>query len=344
MMERLKPSPKRPGSDPENILRYKEHTMKTIVVIGNGTMAIECLKIMEKYPGAHVSLVVANPKDISLMFLKHYCKTEALDLELSNNVNSAEIVEKIKAIRPQMIFNINSFQIIREELIAIPDDGIINFHNGPLPRYRGINVCSWAIMNGEKKYGVTWHFVEKSLDSGDIVAQKFFDISETETAFSLIIKCIKEGVALFENIFPVFLEGNISRTRQDLKLVTQYTKRDIPNGGFVDYSWNFDKFDRFIRGLTFNSLPNGFIHPKSIVNSRHFYIYKISKCIKYIPETVECGRIIGLGGSGIDVKIKDTVISITEVLNDTMKPIRIDSFIEKYNLEVGIQMKPCGLV
>ncbi|MRS01653.1 hypothetical protein EG832_00245, partial [bacterium] len=88
--------------------------MKTIVVIGNGDMAIECLKIMKKYPNAHVSLVVAYPKDISLMFLKHYCKTEVLDLELSIDVNSAEIVERIKAIGPQIIFNINSFHIIRE--------------------------------------------------------------------------------------------------------------------------------------------------------------------------------------------------------------------------------------
>lgn len=318
--------------------------MKTIVVIGNGSMAIDCLKIMKMYRPAHVALVIADPRDISLMFLKHYCKAEALDLELSSDVNSAEIIEKIRAVGPQILFNVNSFQIIREELMAIPDEGIINFHNGPLPRYRGINVCSWAIMNGEKSYGVAWHFVEKGIDSGDIVAQTCFDLSETETAFSLIVKCIKEGVALFERFFPVVLEGNISRTRQDQTCVSHYTRRDIPNDGFVDYGWNFDTFDRFIRGLKFKPIQNNFVHPKSLVNSMTFYIHNISRCKESFPEMLEPGRIIRLCESGIDVKIKNDAISITEVSDESLKPMRIDWFIEKYKLEVGSQMKPCGYV
>lgn len=305
-------------------------------------MAVECLKIMKMHRQAHVALVIADPQDISLMFLRHYCKAEALDLELSSNVNSAEIVGKIKTIEPHVIFNINSFQIIRDELIAIPGEGIINFHNGPLPRYRGINVCSWAIMNGEKRYGVTWHFAEKAVDSGDIVAQTCFDISETETAFSLIVKCIKEGTALFERFFPVVLEGSIPRIRQDQTLISHYTRSDIPNDGFVDYSWNFDTFDRFVRGLRFSPIINSFVHPKSIVNSRAFYIRTISRCKESVPETVMPGRIFGLCKSGIDVKINDNAIRITEVLNDTMKPICMGSFIETYDLEVGSQMQPCG--
>ncbi|HTP64031.1 MAG TPA: formyltransferase family protein [Geobacteraceae bacterium] len=318
--------------------------MKTIVVIGNGSMAVDCIKIMRGYGQVHVALVIADPKDISLMFLKQYCEAEALDLEFSNDVNSAEIVGKIKAIGPQIIFNINSFQIIREELIAVPDEGIINFHNGPLPRYRGINVCSWAIINGERRYGCTWHLIEKGIDSGDIVAQKIFEISETETAFSLIVKCIREGIALFAEFFPVFLAGHIAGISQNHSLASHYTRKDIPNDGFVDYGWNFARFDRFVRGLNFSPLQNRFAHPKSVVNSMDFYVRKISRCKGYIPETLEPGRVFRFGENGIDVKIKDYAISITEVLEDNMKPIRIGSFIDKYNLEVGSQMKPCGLV
>ncbi len=313
--------------------------MKKIVIIGNGKMTIECLKIIKAYKNAHILLVIADPKDITLMFLKQYCKREGLDLELSNNVNSLDIVEKIKKTKPDIIFNINSFQIIRKKLIGIPSDGIINFHNGPLPTYRGVNVCSWAILNGEKTYGVSWHYVEEGIDSGDIVAQKFFNLSGDETACSLILKCIDEGVLLFKEFFSLLLEEKVTAVSQDSSRSSHYKKRDIPYGGILNYEWNFDKFDSFIRGLDFYPIPNDFVYPKSYVKSRAFYVRKIVKSSKDVSETRKCGQIVDINETGIDVEIGDTVIKIIEVLNDNLKPIKIIDFAESYSFEVGDQMQ-----
>ncbi|HJV35313.1 methionyl-tRNA formyltransferase [Geomonas sp.] len=316
--------------------------MKTIVVIGNGSMAVDCLKIIRMHGQARVPLVVADPQDVSLLFLKQYCGLEGIPLQLSGAVNSADTVGRIRALAPDLIFNINSFQIIKEELIAVPREGIINFHNGPLPKYRGINVCSWAIMNGEKRYGVSWHLVERGVDAGDIIAQRFFPVSETETAFSLIAKCIKEGVLLFGEFFPALCRGELPRTRQDHALASRYTRKDIPNDGYVDYGWNFEKFDRFVRGLNFTPIQNRFVHPTSIVNSMTFYIQKVARYQGAVPSQLEPGTILGVGEGGVDVKIKDDALRITQVLNDSAKPVRLDRFIENYQLQVGGRMEPSG--
>ncbi|HJV66037.1 MAG TPA: formyltransferase family protein [Geomonas sp.] len=316
--------------------------MKSVVVIGNGGMAVDCLKIMQRQGLARVPLVIADPGDLSLMFLRQHCQAQGLELQLARDVNSPETVAMIRALAPQLILNINSFQIIREELIALAAEGIVNFHNGPLPRYRGINVCSWAIMNGEKRYGVTWHFMEKGVDCGDIVAQKFFEVSETETAFSLIVKCIREGVALFEEFFPAFCQGRIARTSQNHAVASRYTRKDLPNGGFVDYGWHFQTFDRFVRGLNHSPLPNRFAHPKSLVDSKVFFVHKIARYQEAVPGLLQPGTIFGLDRGGIDVKIKDGAIRITDVLNDDAKAVRLERFIENYNLRLGGQLKPSG--
>ncbi len=312
--------------------------MKKIVVIGNGKMAIECLDLMKVNQRSEVLLVIADPKDIALMFLRQYCKRQGLRLEISTNINSEDIVAEVKKINPDIILNINSFQIIRDELIAIPSDGIINFHNSPLPMYRGVNVCSWAIMNGEKKYGVTWHCVERSIDSGDIVAQKLFKLSETETASSLILKCIDEGVRLFGEFFPLLIEGKLARVRQDSRLASHYKKKDVPNDGLVDYNWSFERLDCFVRGLNFKPIPNSFVYPKSFLKTKVFYIQKVSRCDNGRPDVRTCGKIVGVSNEGVDVKVNGGVVRLLEVLNSDKKPIDIDSFVEEYNIKVGEMM------
>ena len=194
-------------------------------------------------------------------------------------------------------------------------------------------------MNGEKTYGVSWHYVEEGVDSGDIVAQKYFNLSEKETACSLIMKCIDEGVLLFREFFPLLLEEKVTAVSQDSSRSTHYKRKDIPYGGVVDYKWNFNQFDSFIRGLDFHPIPNAFVYPKSFIKSRAFYVRKIAKSSKDVSETRKCGQIVDISDTGIDVEIGDSVIKIIDVLNDALKPIKILDFAKSYNVEVGDHMQ-----
>ncbi len=64
-----------------------------------------------------------------------------------------------------------------------------------------MNIPSWAIINGESKHGVTWHFIDTGIDTGNIIAQKIFPLDKDVTAGRLMSKCIMEGLTLFKRNF-----------------------------------------------------------------------------------------------------------------------------------------------
>ena len=106
----------------------------------------------------------------------------------------------------------------------------------------------------------------------------------------------------------------------------------------VNYEWNFEQFNSFIRSLDFDPIPNNFIHPKSYVKSREFYFRKIVKSSNCASGSNTCGQVVGINEAGVDVKIGDSVIRIIKILNDKLVPIKISRFADSYNFDVGDSM------
>ena len=308
---------------------------RRIVLIGNGKMAIDCLTIMREHPNLNVLFVITDPLIQSVgSSLKDYCAQQNINCLESENVNAPEIVNKLVETEPEIIFNINSYKIIKEKILALPNVRIVNFHNGPLPTYGGVNACSWAILNGEKIHGVTWHYVDQGIDTGDIIAQRFFDISPNETAIRLIMKCIREGTALFREILPDLINGTIQARTQDSTQASYYSLKDIPNGGWIDFRWTFEHLDRFIRGLTFHPMSNNFVIPKTKYNSRELYIQKIIKVGDSVNSS-NSGAITALTEDQINVQVDDAIIGIKNVLDDERRERTIKSLVETYGIKVG---------
>src|SRR5436305_686999 len=110
--------------------------MKKIVVIGNGKMAVDCLKIMTATAGQELSLVLTEPRELNPSNgVAVHCRKQGLPHLETAKLNTPEVVDRLSVLAPDIIFNINSFKIIKPALLSIPTNGVINFHNGPLPRY-----------------------------------------------------------------------------------------------------------------------------------------------------------------------------------------------------------------
>jgi methionyl-tRNA formyltransferase len=310
-------------------------TMKQLVLIGGGQMAVDCLRILTEMPHEVVSLAITEPSAISPgNALPLYCRKQGIPCLETERINSSDVIDRLSTIGPDIIFNINSFQIVRPRLLSVPKEGIVNFHNGPLPRYGGVNVCSWAIINGEKHHGVTWHYLDEGIDTGDIIAQRFFEIAPDETAITLIIKCINIGTALFREVLPRLIDGSVTVQRQDRSKATYYSLRDIPNGGSVDYGWPYVQLDRFIRGLCFHPAANTFVHPRSTYCSRKFFIQQIARLeARSLPG--DCGKVIYAGPGHIAVQTTDSTIAITDVLDENENDISMNDFVERYEIKVG---------
>lgn len=141
--------------------------------------------------------------------------------------------EKIVALSPDIGISVRYDKIIPQSVIVSFKQGIFNTHGGILPEYRGSYCNINSMINNEKEYGVTLHYISQSIDEGDIVAIKKIGIEDTDTGFSLYIKSEKLCYEiLMENIDDI-INGRNKRIPQDMliknghKSCVYYTKSTI---------------------------------------------------------------------------------------------------------------------
>ena len=303
--------------------------MKKILIIGNGKIAVDCARIVKN--DNELVGIVTEPlaylggKSLSQM-PDSFNPIEAHDIN--------KIAHVLKDLRPDVIFSINNFQLIKDEILGIPPLGVINFHNGPLPKYAGLNVCSWAIINGETEHGVTWHYVDKGVDSGNIIAQSKFSIEQEENALHLIMKCIKEGIKLFSTILPEVTKQRVKGIAQDTSQRTAYKKSELPNNGKVSFAWNGKKVYNFIRGLNFDPLENNFVRPHSLLNNTKLYIDQV-EVINATAAKENHGMIVACDGTKIVVQANDAQITLKKVRDDQQKPLSISECVSRYKMGKG---------
>lgn len=167
------------------------------------------------------------------------------------------------------LFSIANLSMIPESVLAMPAHGAINFHDGPLPRYAGLNAPVWALRNRETRFGVTWHMLESGVDEGDIVAQSLFDVAGDETAFSLNSKCYAAALDSFATVVEGLEVGAPAHTAQDLSH-RSYFARDArpPAAGRLDFAQNAEVLAAHIRALDFGGYWNPLTAAKIDINGQ----------------------------------------------------------------------------
>jgi methionyl-tRNA formyltransferase len=275
---------------------------------------------MTASPGVSVPLVVVDPKAQAVQgLLQRFCLDRNLPVIAAADINTKAIVDAVAAAAPDFLFSVYNMQIIKRALREIPRVAAVNFHNGPLPRYRGVNVYSWAIINGESEHGVTWHLIDKGIDTGDMLAQKMFPLSAHETPNTLVAKGFRAGVELLDEFLPELIAGKLTPVKQNEALATYYSKRDLPNGGRIDFRWSFAQIERFVRGLDFRPLRNSFVYPTASFRGQTFHPQTVSLMGK--GQTNVPGAILDVGTDSIQVQTADAVVGLRDLLDAEHRPI-----------------------
>jgi methionyl-tRNA formyltransferase len=102
-----------------------------------------------------------------------------------------------------------------------------NFHPAILPNYAGVGTITWSILNNDKQHGVTLHLIDEGIDTGDLIDVVKFEIEESDTAYSLYDKTMKELFLFFKNKFINILNENYNLVPQDFSLRKVYTYEDL---------------------------------------------------------------------------------------------------------------------
>jgi natural product biosynthesis luciferase-like monooxygenase protein len=147
------------------------------------------------------------------------------------------------------ILSIANLSVIPENVLALAK-GAVNFHDGPLPRYAGLNAPVWAILHGEAQHGITWHIIEGGIDEGDILEQRLFDVAANDTALTLNTRCFEAALESFPALLAQLESGNLLRKKQDLSQRSLYLRNDRPaNMGLIDFNQPAEMALRLIRAL-----------------------------------------------------------------------------------------------
>jgi methionyl-tRNA formyltransferase len=308
-------------------------TTKRIVIVGNGRMAQSCIEILLAQPAASVRLLVAEDRtDAAQDRLAAFCRRRDVPLlRTTAPVNDPGIIAQIAAARPHLIFSIDNFQIFGAELLAIPEQGSVNFHNGPIGRYRGVHIPSWAIFNGETEHGITWHYMDRRVDSGASVAALTFPLTGTETALALTLECIRVGVAAFAESAPRILAGDRGQP-VPISAARCYRQRDLPNGGKLDFGWPAARIDRLLRALDFRPLPNSFTYARLELARGTLIVNEARNVGDSRPHTP--GTIVA-AGDRLVVACADRLLELVAVMLQPDEETSVATAVDALGLEAG---------
>ena len=155
-----------------------------------------------------------------------------IDSLITPNVNSEEVIDKLKEINPDLIVSVSMNQIVKKQILEMPPKKCINVHCAPLPKYGGMSPYVWALANNEDYSATTIHYMEEGLDVGDIIVQKKVPVVKKDSAFSLFYRCcLCAGKHLVKVVDEIEADA-VSSYEQDLAQKTYFswpTKQCIMN-------------------------------------------------------------------------------------------------------------------
>jgi len=144
--------------------------------------------------------------------------------------------------------------ILDSDLVKAAKKGCVNLHYSLLPLHRGVYPINWSIICGDEYTGVTFHFVNKSIDEGDIIAQRKINIEKNDTVNSLLTKLDDLAFNLFEEIWPERDVWPDIKIKQNISLSSYHSKKDFDKIGRLkfDETYTVRDFVNLIRGKSFN--------------------------------------------------------------------------------------------
>jgi methionyl-tRNA formyltransferase len=202
-----------------------------IFIFGKNDISIECTEIIKSNSSSRIVGVCPNNSDIGednwQKSLLKFSTKNSLPIFRFKNVKSKESIKQLKKLKIDFIFSFQYDQIINEEVIEQAKHGAINLHFGPLPKYRGVSPIAFALINGEKEFGVTIHYMNPGVDRGDIIDQIFFNIEDVKNGRELYELCVKMGVKLFKRVYEDIINFRTKRIPQDDKDALYYPLNSI---------------------------------------------------------------------------------------------------------------------
>jgi len=213
-----------------------------IVFFGTAQLACNSLSVLSTAPGVQLIAVITQPDRPGGRHLspqpspvKRLACELGLPLLQPEKARSAEFLEELEVLRPDLIIVAAYGQILPRPILELPRFGCLNVHASLLPKYRGAAPIQWAILNDEPETGITIMKMDEGLDTGDILTQEVTRIAADDDAQSLHDRLAHIGAALLVSTIPDYVAGKIHARRQAGQDAS-YARKIVKEDGRLDWT------------------------------------------------------------------------------------------------------------
>lgn len=238
----------------------------------------------------------------------------------------ASFVEALRAIGPDVIIAWSYSMILPASVLAIPAHGAVNVHGGPLPEYRGGHVAQWAIINGEREFGVTLHYMDEGIDTGPIIDARRFPLDDIDDARSLRHRTQEAGSDLLRRWWPRIADGTAPRSPQDSSRATYWPIRTAEDGRIM-WTMTAQSICRLVRALGCNT-PGAYVEAAGGRVSIRQAESHLSRVANAPP-----GQILAADRSSVRVATMDgdLVISLAEIDGQPIETVALADLLATTN-------------
>lgn len=318
--------------------------------MGTPDFALESLKALyeAKYDIIGVVTNIDKPKGRGMKMVASPVKEYAIEKKLQvyqpvKVRNNPEFLEEVKKLNPDLICVVAYGKILPQELLDIPKYGCVNVHGSLLPEYRGAAPIQWAVLNGDKKTGVTTMFMNAGMDTGDMILKEEVEIGDDETTGELWDRLKMIGANLLIKTVKEIEDGTATRTKQP----EEGTMAPMLSKEMAKIDWEnktAQEIKNLVRGL------NPIMGAYTFLDGKKIKFWKVQTLTenellekfqeleeyKYHLNKMQAGTVLFSDEKkGLFIKANEGILQVLEIQGENSKRMAISDFLRGNKIDVG---------
>ena len=305
-----------------------------IVFFGSAHFAVSALQALIK--SRHELVCVVTQPDKKKGRHLHVAGTDVKSIAMAaklkifqpENIKATESVKFLKSLGADLFVIVAYGQIFSQEVLDIPGIMPINIHASLLPRYRGAAPINWAIINGDKKSGLTIIYVTRKMDSGPVILQKEMKIEDKDTSVTLEEKLSLASSGFLADALNIIDSRDYRLVEQDedgVILAPKLKKED----GLIDWNTPAGDIHNQIRGVL--PWPGAF----TSYRGKMLKIFQADILPIFPNHKPVCGEVVRADKHGIVVAAGRGFLEIKELQLEAAKRMSAQSFVMGHKLTTG---------
>lgn len=286
------------------------------ILVENGFNVVAVITAPDKPKGRGQKLATSPVKD--------YAVSQDIPVLQPTNLKNPEFIEELKSYNANLQIVV-AFRMLPEMVWDMPEIGTFNLHASLLPQYRGAAPINWAIINGEKKTGVTTFFLKHEIDTGNVIFQEEEVIEEDDTVGDLYGRLMDSGAKLVLKTVEAIQAEDYPQLPQNEDQEIKHAPKIFKETCEIDWTKSSQEVYDFIRGLS--PYPAAWTN----LNGTQFKIFRAEK-LEMVKAGAQPGDFKTDNKTYLHIQTGGKALAITELQMQGKKRMKIEDFLRGNNL------------